>query len=164
MKSFSLKKSLLLVIAWARGFFTFEEGAQGRRKRKKLSILGGIFCALVISAVIVGVSDNILGIVLCYLATVVLVVALTHSWRKTKRFLILLVASVIAFFVFVLLHNAFYALTMLTKHIAALSHLMEALHVLFFIIAIFLCPATFLVGAVGSIVCAIIGRRKEAIG
>jgi uncharacterized membrane protein (UPF0136 family) len=164
MKSFSLKKSLLLVIAWAREFFTFEESVQGRRKRKKLSILAGIFCALVISAVVVGVSDNIPGIVLCYLASVVLVVALTHSWRKTKKFLILLGASVIAFFVFVLLHNAFYALAILTNHITALSHLMEALDVVFFIIAIFLCPATFLVGGVGSIVCAIIGRRKRAIG
>ena len=70
----------------------------------------------------------------------------------------------IGFFVFVVLHNAFYALAILTNHIAALSHLMEVFHVVFFIIAVFLCPATFLVGAVGSIVCAIIERRKQAIG
>ena len=163
-KSFSLKKFLPMVSTCVRGFFTFEEGAQGRRKRKEVFILAGIFCALVISAIIVGVSDNIPGIVLCYLATIVLAVALTRTWRKTKRFLILMVASVIGFFVFVFLHNAFYALTILTNHIAALSHLMEAFHVVFFIIAIFLCPATFLVGAVGSIVCAIIERRKRAIG
>jgi uncharacterized membrane protein (UPF0136 family) len=164
MKSFSLKKYLLMAVKWVRGIFTFEEGAQGRRKRKKVFIVVGIFCALIISAIAIGVSDNIPGIVLCYLATVVLVVASTHTWRRTRRFLILLVASVIAFFVFVLLHNAFYALAILTNHIAALSHLMEALDVVFFIIAIFLCPATFLVGAVGSIVCAIMGRRKGAIG
>jgi len=159
-----LKKYLLMAVKWVRGIFTFEEGAQGRRKRKKVFIVVGIFCALIISAIAIGVSDNIPGIVLCYLATVVLVVASTHTWRRTRRFLILLVASVIAFFVFVLLHNAFYALAILTNHIAALSHLMEALDVVFFIIAIFLCPATFLVGAVGSIVCAIMGRRKGAIG
>ena len=153
-----------MLVTWARGIFTFEEGAQGRRKQKKVFIVAGIFCALVISAIVIGVSDNIPGIVLCYLATIVLVVALTHTWRKTKRFLILLVASVIGFFVFAVLHNAFYALTILTNHFAALSHLMEALHVVFFIIAIFLCPATFLVGAVGSIVCAIIDRRKRTIG
>ena len=164
MKSFSLKKYLVMAVKWVRGIFTFEEGAQGRRKRKKLFIVVSIFCALIISAIAIGVSDNIPGIVLCYLATVVLVVASTHTWRRTRRFLILLVASVIAFFVFVLLHNAFYALAILTNHIAALSHLMEALGVVFFIIAIFLCPATFLVGAVGSIVCAIMGRRKGAIG
>ena len=159
-----MKKYLLMAVKWVRGIFTFEEGAQGRRKRKKVFIVVGIFCALIISAIAIGVSDNIPGIVLCYLATVVLVVASTHTWRRTRRFLILLVASVIAFFVFVLLHNAFYALAILTNHIAALSHLMEALDVVFFIIAIFLCPATFLVGAVGSIVCAIMGRRKGAIG
>ena len=153
-----------MVSTCVRGFFTFEEGAQGRRRRKEVFILAGIFCALVISAIVVGVSDNIPGIVLCYLATVVLAVAVTHTWRKTKSFLILLVASVIGFFVFVVLHNAFYALAILTNHIAALSHLMEVFHVVFFIIAVFLCPATFLVGAVGSIVCAIIERRKQAIG
>jgi hypothetical protein len=155
---------LLSVVTWVSGIFTFEEDAQGRRKRKKVFTVLGIFCALVISAIVVGVSDNMPGIVLCYLAAVVLVVAATHSWRRTKRFLILLVASVIAFFVFVVLHNAFYALAILTNHIAALSHLMEAFHVVFFLIAIFLCPATFLVGAVGSIVCAIIERRRRAIG
>ena len=164
MKSFSLKKFLLMVGTWIREIFTFEEGAQGRRKRKKLFIVAGIFCALVISAIVIGVSDNIPGIVLCYLAAIVLAVASTHTWRKTKRFLILLAASVIAFFLFVILHNAFYALTILTNHIAALSHLMEAFHVVFFIIAVFLCPATFLVGVVGSIVCAIIDRRKRTIG
>ncbi len=152
MKSFSLKKFLLMVGASVKGFFTFEEGAQGRRKPKEVFILAGIFC------------DNVPGIVLCYLATVVLVIAPTRSWRKTKRFLILLGASVIGFFVFVFLHNAFYALTMLTSHIAALSRLMEVFHVTSFVIAVFLCPGTFLVGAVGSIVCAIMGRRKQAIG
>lgn len=164
MKSFSLKKFLLMVSASVKGFFTFEEGAQGRRKPKEVFILAGIFCTLVISAIVVGVSDNVPGIVLCYLATVVLVIALTRSWRKTKRFLILLGASVIGFFVFVFLHNAFYALTMLTSHIAALSRLMEVFHVTSFVIAVFLCPGTFLVGAAGSIVCAIMGRRKQAIG
>ena len=163
-KRFSLKKFLLMVSACVRGFFTFEEGAQGRRKRKELLILAGIFCALVISAVVVGVSDNIPGIVLCYLASVVLAVAPTRTWRRTKRFLILAAAAVIGFGVFVVLHNAFYALAILTNHIAALSHLMEVFHVVFFIIAVFLCPATFLVGAVGSIVCAIIERRKQSIG
>jgi uncharacterized membrane protein (UPF0136 family) len=159
-----LKKSLLVLMTSVKEFFTFEEDAQGRRKRKEVFILAGIFCALVISAIVVGVSDNIPGIVLCYAATVVLVVASTRTWRKTKRFLILVLTSVIGFFIFVFLHNAFYALTILTNHIAALSHLMEAFHVIFFIIAVFLCPATFLVGVVGSIVCAIMERRRQAIG
>jgi len=161
-RSFFLKNFLLMVIAYIRGSFIFEEGTQGSRKRRKVFIVAGLFCALVISAIVVGVSDNIPGIVLCYLATAVLAVASTHTWRKTKRFLILLVASLLGFFVFVFLHNAFYALTILTNHIVALSRLMEAFHALFFIIAVFLCPVTFLVGSVGSIACTIIERRKRA--
>ncbi|MBA7579600.1 hypothetical protein ES708_21471 [subsurface metagenome] len=116
-------------------------------RRKEVFILVGTSCTLVTSAIVVGVSDNVPGIVLCYLATVVLVIAPTYRWRRTKRFLILLGASVIGFLVFVFLHNVFYALTMLTSHIVALSRLLEVFHVICFIIAVFLCPGTFLVGA-----------------
>ncbi len=159
-----MKKFLRTVTTYVREFFTFDESTQGRKKRKEVCILAGLFCTLVISALIVGVSDNMPGIVLCYLATIVLVVAATRTWRKTKRFLILMVASVIGFFVFVILHNAFYALAMLTEHIIVLSNLMEVLHAVFFIIAVFLCPAIFLVGAAGSILCDIRERRRRAIG
>jgi len=69
-----------------------------------------------------------------------------------KKFLILMGASFAGFFVFVLLHNAFYALTIITSHITVLSRLMEAFHVTSFIIAVFICPIGFVVGAVGSIV------------
>ncbi len=164
MKRFSLRKLLLAGDTSIRRFFTFEENAEGRRRRKELFILAGIFCALVISAILVGISDNIPGIVLCYLAAITLIVAVTRTWRRRKMFLILLGASVAGFIVFVVLHNVFYGLTILTSHISALSHLMEGFHVAFFIIAVFLCPAAFLVGAVGSIILAIKGRRRQAAG
>jgi uncharacterized membrane protein len=164
MKSLSLKSLWRAGVASVRESFTFDESPRGRRKRKEVFILAGIFCALIISALVVGVSDNIPGIVLCYLAAVVLAAGVTRSWRRTKKFLVLLVASAVGFFVFVFLHNAFYALAMLSEDIAALSHLMEALNVVFFIIAAFLCPALFAVGAAGSIACAIMERRKGAAG
>jgi len=164
LKKFSLKKFLLMVGTSIKRFFTFEEGAEGRRRRKELFILAGIFCALVISAILVGVSDNLPGIVLCYLAAITLIIAVTRTWKRTKLFLILLGASVGGFIVFVVLHNVFYGLTILTSHISALSHLMEVFHVAFFIIAVFLCPAAFLVGVIGSIVLAIKGRRGQAMG
>ncbi len=164
LKRFSLKKLFLMVGTSIRRFFTFEESAEGRRRRKELFVLAGIFCALVISAILVGVSDNLPGIVLCYLAAITLLIAVTRTWKRTKMFLILLGASVGGFIVFVVLHNVFYGLTILTSHISALSHLMEVFHIAFFIIAVFLCPAAFLVGAVGSIVLAIKGRRRQAMG
>ena len=164
LKRFSLKKFLLMVGTAIRRFFTFEESTEGRRRRKELFVLAGIFCALVIGAILVGVSDNLPGIVLCYLAAITLIVAVTRTWKRTKMFLILLGTSVGGFIVFVVLHNVFYGLTILTSHISALSHLLEVFHVAFFIIAVFLCPAAFLVGVIGSIVLAIRGCRRQAMG
>lgn len=126
--------------------------AMPKRSRKELSILALIFCALVTGAALIGVSDNMPGIVLCYLAAAVPFIALTRTWRKIRRFLTLMAASFAGFFVFVLLHNAFYALTIITSHITMLSRLMEGLHVTSFIVAIFICPTGFVVGAAGSAV------------
>ena len=72
-----------------------------------------------------------------------------------KKFLLLTGASAVGFFISVFLHNAFYALAIMTSHVAALSHTMEVFHVVFFIVAIFICPIGFLVGVIGSIVLAI---------
>jgi len=59
-----------------------------------------------------------------------------------KKFLLLMGISAGAFVVSVLLHNAIYGLFGIEEPV-------------FFCIAVFLCPAAFLVGAVGSIVLAI---------
>jgi len=71
---------------------------------------------------------------------------------KLRKFLILTGASAAGFFVFVFLHNLFYGLEVVTSRIISLSYLMEILHMIFFIVAIFICPVGFLVGVVGSFV------------
>lgn len=78
---------------------------------------------------------------------------------KLKKFLLLTGASATGFFVFVFLHNAFYALATITSHIIVLNYSMEALHMVFFVIAIPVCPLGFLVGLVGTIVL-LIRQRK----
>lgn len=133
-----------------------------KRDRKTTLILTAIFCALLIAAFIVGISDNIAGIVLCFLAATIPVIAFTYTLRELKKLLTLLGASVGGFFVFVILHNAFYALGVITGHIVILSHLINALGVVCFCIAVFLCPAAFLVGAVGSIALAVRKRKNQA--
>ena len=80
---------------------------------------------------------------------------------KLKKFLILVGVSSAGFFISVFLHNAFYALGIIASQIIVLRYLMEALNVAFFIIAIFLCPLSFLVGVVGSIVLFI--KRREVV-
>lgn len=78
---------------------------------------------------------------------------------KLKLFFLLTGSSIVGFFVFVILHNLFYALGIITSHITVLKYLMEILHVTFFIIAVLICPIGFLVGAIGSIVL-LIKKRK----
>jgi len=135
-----------------------------KRNQKTTLTLAAVFCALVLAAILIGVSDNIPGIVLCYLAATIPVIALTLAWRELKKFLILLGVSIAGFFIFVLLHNGFYALGTITSHIVVLSHLIGALSVVSFCIAVFLCPPAFLVGAVGSIALAIKRRKNQAAG
>ena len=125
--------------------------------QKRTFILAGLSGASVIGAILVGISDNVPGIVLCYIAAILLFITFTHSLREMKRFLILTGASLVGFFVFVFLHNAFYGLGIITSNIPVVSHFMEFSHVAFFCLAVFVCPPGFVVGAVGSV---ILGVRK----
>ena len=84
-----------------------------------------------------------------------------HRWRKVWEYLILLGASVIGFAVGVVLHNVFYGFGKVTADITVLHYLFEFLHVAFFLIAIFVCPAGLLVGVVGSIVMAVVNFKKR---
>ena len=71
------------------------------KKSRRVTVgLVVLCCVSLIAAFIVGISDNPPGLVLCYLATVSLILAFVHTWRKVKYFLILLGASVVGFAVF----------------------------------------------------------------
>lgn len=71
---------------------------------------------------------------------------------KIKKFLLITGFSSFGFFIFVVLHNLFYALEILLKKIAFLSILMGFLHGLFFIIAVLICPLLFMIGLIGTFV------------
>lgn len=82
---------------------------------------------------------------------------------RLEKFFLLTGASSAGFFLFVLLHNAFYALSTASSHIPVLGSLVEFLHAAFFFMAIPVCPLGFLVGAIGSIVLAIKGRAEKRL-
>ena len=69
-----------------------------------------------------------------------------------KKYLILTSASALGFFISILLHNIFYGLGIMAKYITLLSYILEALHVIFFLIATIICPIGFLIGTIGSII------------
>ena len=89
---------------------------------------------------------------LWYIGVVALILVFVHRWRKAKNFLILYVSSIIGFAVFGILHNVMHGLEKVAGDIIVLSQLLGFLNVLFFLIAIMVCPPGILVGVVGRIV------------
>jgi len=100
---------------------------------------------------------SLLGIVLIFLTIK------QKANGALKRFLILTGGSATGFFVFVLLHNFFYGLGIITNQIFILSLIMEILHAAFFIIAIFVCPLGFVIGLIGTIVASIKKRKEDSV-
>ncbi len=88
----------------------------------------------------------LLGIILIFL------VLKSKVKGKLKVFLLLTGVSSVGFLIGVILHNTFYALGIIFEHITILKYLMEIFHVVFFLIAIPICPILFLIGVIGSIV------------
>jgi hypothetical protein len=104
------------------------------------------------AAMLIGINDNPAGLILAYVAAASFVLAVAHSWRKAKPFVMLLVASLVGFPVAALLHNLLYAVGVAGSGVPGVPQVAEALHVAFFLAAIFLCPVGVLVGGVGSVV------------
>ncbi len=135
-----MKKSLIPLIFWS---------------------LVGVFIFMIGQFFIPSIRDLFKGtelflvpfIVFCLLGLIL--IFLTVKEKKTgliKKFLLLTGISAAGFFVSVFLHNAFYALGIISSQIIVLKYLMEVLDVAFFLVAIFACPLGFLIGLVGSLV------------
>ena len=143
-----MKKSLIPTISWALlGVFLFMIGqffipqVRDLFEGSELFLVPFIvFCLLGLILIFLTVKEKVAGLL--------------------KKFLLLTGISAAGFFASVFLHNAFYALGIVTSQITVLRYLMEVLNVTFFLIAIFACPLGFLVGLVGSMVLFI--KKREA--
>jgi len=131
-----------------------------KRNRKTTLIWITRSCVSLTVAFLIGISDNPLGLLLCYVAATALILAFVYPWRRVKKFLILAGASLIGFPIFVILHNLFYGLGEIARGIIVLEHVLGFLHAAFFIVAVMVCPPGFLIGAVGSVVMYFKDRRK----
>ncbi|MFC1572061.1 hypothetical protein ACFL6M_00525, partial [Candidatus Eisenbacteria bacterium] len=119
-----------------------------------------ICCAAAIAAALVGISDNLPGILLALGAAIALVLAAVHPWRSAKRFGLLLCVAVLGFVLFGVLHNVFEGVADRVEGVAALRILLQGLGVVAFLLAILICPPAILVGAVGAIVMYIRNRHR----
>ena len=131
---------------------------QNRIKTLILLVICGL---LAIAAAAVGIDDNLPGILLAYLAATAFVLAFVHPWRSARKFMFLLLASVLGFVLFVILNIIFDSVAQDPATSSALRELMQspAFDALNLIIALIF-PAAFIVGAVGSVAMFIRNRRQ----
>lgn len=118
-----------------------------------------------IAGAAVGVNDNPPGILLALLAATAFVLAFVHPWRTAKRFLILLMASVLVFALYIVLHTM---LETVAQSPAAWGVLRDLIHSAIVnalgVIIPMVCAAAFIVGAVGSVAMFIRSRRQPTSG
>jgi hypothetical protein len=140
-----------------------------RKRNWKITLALLLACAVLLATVFGGrvgcESSDLLptGAVLTYTATVALVLAFVHRWRRARKFLILAAASVAGFFLFAVLENLSYALGQMAADASFGRHLGEFFHGFFFCIALLVCPAGVFVGVVGSLIMAAANFRKRRL-
>ena len=124
-------------------------------------ILLAVCGLLAIAAAVVGVDDNLPGVLLAFLAATAFVLAFVHPWRTAKKFVLLLLASVLGFVLYIILNIILDTAVQDPATAGALQDLLQSpvADALSIIIAM-LCPAAFIVGAVGSVAMFMRNRRR----
>jgi uncharacterized membrane protein (UPF0136 family) len=131
--------------------------------RKMTLILLAICGLLAIAARIVGINDNLPGILLAFLAATAFVLAFVHPWQTARKFIFLILASILGFALFVILNIIIDTAAQNPANAGALQDLLQSPAIdAFSIIIAMICPAAFIVGAVGSVVMFIRNRRQPA--
>jgi hypothetical protein len=123
-----------------------EAFSKAQRRRTLLFLV--ICVALAVAAGVAGTTDNLVGSSLVGLSAVALVLAFVHPWRTSRRFLLLIGASVLGFVVFTVLS-------------ASMENAGAGGGGVFFVLALYLCPAGLLVGIVGAAVTWVTSRRAH---
>ena len=132
-----------------------------QHNRIKTFILLVICGLLAIAAIAVGIDDNPPGILLAYLAATAFVLAFAHPWRTARKFMLMLLVSVLGFALFVIMNIISDSIaqnptaSIVVKNLIQ-SSFMESLN----LIIAMICPAAFIVGAVGSVTMFIRNRRQ----
>ncbi len=102
-------------------------------------------------ALVIGVSDNLPGIILLYVGLTCLAGAWIWNWSSPREFWILLLISLAAFPVGVVLHNLIYALGTMVVGNRILTGLLGFVGGFFFLVAVMAVGPTALVALIGGI-------------
>jgi hypothetical protein len=129
---------------------------------KNKTIVFLVICVLsAIGSVIVGIDENPPGILLAFLAAIAFILAFAHPWRTVRKFVFLLLASILGIVLFIVLDIILNSTIQNPTTSGAIQNLIEspAYEALNLVFAI-LIPSAFIVGVVGSIAMFIRNRRQ----
>lgn len=131
--------------------------------RNKSFILLAICVLLAMAAAAVGIDDNPPGILLAFLSATAFVLAFVHPWRTARKFMILLLASVLGFVLYIILNIILDTAAQDPATAGGLQDLLQSpvVNATSIIIAM-VCAAAFIVGAVGSVAMFVRNRRRPA--
>ena len=131
--------------------------------RTKTFVLLAVCGFLAIAAATVGIDDNLPGVLLAFLAATAFVIAFVHPWRTARKFIFLLLASVLGFIFYIILNIVLDTAFQDSATAGALQDLLQSsVADAFSIIIAMVCSAAFVVGAVGSVVMFMRNRRRPA--
>ena len=130
------------------------------RSRNTTFVLLAACAVLAIGAAVVGISDNPPGIGLAFLSAAAGVLAFVHPWRTSKQYRYLFYMTFVVFFISAVVHGVFEVLGQRLSG-GLVAGALSGVGVLFFLIAILLCPPCMVVAAIGAIVMAIRNRRRR---
>ena len=120
--------------------------------RKMTLILLAMCGLLVIAAVVVGIDENLPGILLAFLAATAFVLAFVHPWRTARKFMFLFLASILGIVLFIILNIILDTVAQNPANTGTLQDLLQSPVIDAFIIIIaMILSAAFIVGAVGSV-------------
>ncbi len=119
---------------------------------RKLSVIFLTACCIsAIAAAVIGIEDNVPGILCAFIATVALVLSFVHPWRTAKQFSLLLLGAILCFVISAVLHNVFHGVADNIESMQVLPEILTGLSVTFFLVAVLVCPPAVIVGLVGSV-------------
>lgn len=131
-----------------------------RNRIKTLALL--VVCGLsALAAIVIGIDDNPPGILLALLAAITIVLAFVHPWRTARKFMFLLLTSVLGFVFFVVQNVIFDSIIQNPATSNTLKFLMQSpVNDALNLILAMLCTAAFIIGTVGSITMFIHGHGQ----
>lgn len=130
------------------------------RNRRRTLILLIACCVLAIAAAVIGIDDNLPGVLAAFLAAVALILAFVHPSRTERPYRLLIWGSLAGGIVAAFLHEGFEALAHGPLHSGVLHAVSGGLAAGFFLLAVLVAPPAFVVGCVGALVVAIRNRRR----